>query len=390
MHAVEPARAGDRRERPQRPEGDAPAASAAAGAATPPGPTTSTTRCARCSPASATATTRTSARVAAAGQGLPPPARPRRQLLDASAAGASAPPPTTSRPSGSSSSRRTTTRSATAPSATGCRARAAAAGRVLHAAVAVHADAVHGRGVRRARRRSSSSPTTSTSAIADATREGRRREFAAFAEFARGGARPAGPGHLRALEADAPSATRSCAGSTRELLRGAPRAAAGRRRRDRVRRGRALAARAPRRRSSSPCNFADERAAACRARARRCVLATARASRGSATDTSSCPPLSGALIAMSARSGPAGRSRSGADVGRRRHELLALLRARRARRAVPVRRRRRRDAHRDDRAHRAQLALLPARRRARPALRLPRPRALRARARATASTRPSC
>ena len=34
------------------------------------------------------------------------------------------------------------------------------------------------------------------------------------------------------------------------------------------------------------------------------------------------------------------------DVGRRGHELLAVLRARRARRAVPVRRRRRRGAHR--------------------------------------------
>ena len=48
---------------------------------------------------------------------------------------------------------------------------------------------------------------------------------------------------------------------------------------------------------------------------------------------------------------------------------------------MPVRRRRRREARRADRAHRAQLALLPARRRARPALRLPRPRPLRARER---------
>ena len=32
--------------------------------------------------------------------------------------------------------------------------------------------------------------------IADATREGRRREFAAFAEFAGGHPRPAGPGHV--------------------------------------------------------------------------------------------------------------------------------------------------------------------------------------------------
>ena len=42
---------------------------------------------------------------------------------------------------------------------------------------------------------------------------------------------------------------------------------------------------------------------------------------------------------------------------------------------MPVRRRRRRDARRADRAHGAQLALLPPRRRTRAALRLPRPRA---------------
>ena len=64
-------------------------------------------------------------------------------------------------------------------------------------------------------------------------------------------------------------------------------------------------------------------------------------------------------------------------VGRRGHELLDLLRARRARRAVPVRRRGRRDVRRADRAHVAQLALLPARRARRPALRLPRPRPVR-------------
>ena len=50
-----------------------------------------------------------------------------------------------------------------------------------------------------------------------------------------------------------------------------------------------------------------------------------------------------------------------------------------ARRAVPVRRRRPRGAHRGRRAHGAQLALLPAGRRPRPALRLPRPRPVRAR-----------
>ena len=68
-------------------------------------------------------------------------------------------------------------------------------------------------------------------------------------------------------------------------------------------------------------------------------------------------------------------------MGRRRHELLDLLRARHARRAVPVRRRGRGGADRADRAHRVQLARLRPADRAGPALRLPRPRALRAGAR---------
>ena len=67
----------------------------------------------------------------------------------------------------------------------------------------------------------------------------------------------------------------------------------------------------------------------------------------------------------------------GASLGRERDELLAVLRARGAGRAVPVRRGRQRGARRGLRAHRVQLARLPARRRSRPALRLPRPRAVR-------------
>ncbi|CAA9495096.1 MAG: GH13_11 / GH13 / CBM48, partial [uncultured Solirubrobacteraceae bacterium] len=66
------------------------------------------------------------------------------------------------------------------------------------------------------------------------------------------------------------------------------------------------------------------------------------------------------------------------ELGRRGDELLALQRARRARRAVPVRRERRRRAHPGHPPDRAQLALLPAGRRAGPALRLPRPRPVRA------------
>ena len=70
---------------------------------------------------------------------------------------------------------------------------------------------------------------------------------------------------------------------------------------------------------------------------------------------------------------PAGR-----DVGRRRHQLRAVLRARQRRRAVPVRRRGQRDPDPDDAAHRAQLALLPPRHRTGPALRLPRAGSVRA------------
>ena len=69
------------------------------------------------------------------------------------------------------------------------------------------------------------------------------------------------------------------------------------------------------------------------------------------------------------------------DLGRRGHELLAVLRARRGRRAVPVRRRRRGDPDRGHRPAGAQLALLSARRRSRAALRLPRQGPLRARRR---------
>ena len=69
----------------------------------------------------------------------------------------------------------------------------------------------------------------------------------------------------------------------------------------------------------------------------------------------------------------------GRDLGRRRHELLAVLRARRAASSCACSTTTDDETRIEiDRAHRAQLALLPARRRARAALRLPRPRPLRA------------
>ncbi|CAA9488039.1 MAG: GH13_11 / GH13 / GH13_13 / CBM48 / GH13_10, partial [uncultured Solirubrobacteraceae bacterium] len=73
----------------------------------------------------------------------------------------------------------------------------------------------------------------------------------------------------------------------------------------------------------------------------------------------------------------------GRQLGRRGNQLLAVLRERHQRRALPVRRRRRRDAHPRHRADRLQLALLPARRQARAALRIPGRRPLRAAQRAS-------
>ena len=176
-----------------------------------------------------------------AGQGLSPAPRPRRQLLGV--------PPAALRRAGRRRAARAVRGLLPEPRpgrqprlrrpAAG---RGAAAGRVLHAAVAVRAAAVHGRGVRRDRRRFSSSPTTSTSEIADATREGRRARVRRVrrssseeipdpqdpATFERSKLTRERDPELAALYARA--------------ARRAPRAAAGRRRRDRVRRGRALAA----------------------------------------------------------------------------------------------------------------------------------------------------
>ena len=154
----------------------------AATATTPCGPTTSTTPCTRCSPASARAGTRSSGRW----RSWPRPSTARTSTTAAtrpSAGGASAPAPTTARPSSSSSSTRTTTRSATAPSATGCRrsARPLAAFCTLLAPFTpmLFMGEEHGE---RAPFQFFSDHIDKR--MADATREGRRQEFAAFAEFA--------------------------------------------------------------------------------------------------------------------------------------------------------------------------------------------------------------
>ena len=214
--------------------------------------------------------------------------------------------------------------------------------------------------------------------IAAATREGRRREFAAFAEFA--GEEVPDPQDAATFERLQAHA-RGRAGRPARPLRArccdaAPRAAARRRRPDRLRRARGLAARRPRARSPLLANFSQRRRPrAGRAHAwRSCSRPTARrSSRASWSSRRSLERCSSDSSLARPRL-PARR-----DVGRGGHELLPVLRARRARRAVPVRRRRQRDAHRADRAHRLQLARLPAGRRPRPALRLPRARALRAR-----------
>ena len=74
------------------------------------------------------------------------------------------------------------------------------------------------------------------------------------------------------------------------------------------------------------------------------------------------------------------------------HQLLAVLQRRRGCRAVPARaeRRPRRGPHPADRGRRPLLARLPPRRPPRPALRLPRARAVGTRPRACGATRPSC
>ena len=78
------------------------------------------------------------------------------------------------------------------------------------------------------------------------------------------------------------------------------------------------------------------------------------------------------------------------DVGRRGHELLALLRERGARRALPLRRRRQGGARRAARADGVQLARLPARASARASATRTASTATGRRRRARASTRASC
>ena len=115
-------------------------------------------------------------------QGVPPPARPRRRRSRRSAAAASARRPTTWRPSASSSSPPTTTRSATARSATGCPSAARPLAALLTCLAPFTPMLFQGEEYgERAPFQFFSDHIDAE--IATATREGRRREFAAFDSF---------------------------------------------------------------------------------------------------------------------------------------------------------------------------------------------------------------
>ena len=226
--------------------------------------------------------------------------------------------------------------------------------------------------------------------IAIATREGRRREFAGFAEFAGEEVPdPQDPETFRALQAHAHGRARGAA----RPLRAAARAPA----------ARSAPARPRPTTTSTPAgcacaaathlvlaNFAAQpRARARRPRRSSSLLATHHATVEPGHVVLPAAVRSAAAMTVDAV-WPGQHLPARRDVGRRRHELLALLRARRARRAVPVRRRRRGAARRADRAHRAQLALLPARASARASATATACTAPTSPRRATASTRPSC
>ena len=286
--------------------------------------------------------------VGAAGQGVPPPARPRRRLLDVPPPALRRAAPTTSPPERFVVfSARTTTRSATARSATGCRPRRGRSPRSARCCRRSRRCCSRARSTASARR-SSSSPTTSTSEIADATREGRRREFAAFAEFA--GEEVPDPQDPATFERS--KLTRA---GEPEGLRDALRARCSRARRDA----------AARRCDSVDVRRATPAGCACAAapytRAGQ-LRPRARARAASSAPARSCSPRTTPTLepgyVVAARRCPerwsdeprglarTRRSRSAPTWDGEGHELLALLRARRARRAVPVRRRRRRGARR--------------------------------------------
>ena len=177
-------------------------------------------------------------------------------------------------------------------------ARGAPAGGALHAARAVHADALHGRGVRRG----SALPVLHRPHREEDRRSDPQRAaqgVRSLRRVRRRSARPAGPGDLRALEALAPRGPGD-RGALPPALRAARRAGAapgrGRGRGGRVRRGGALALAAPRpaTRSSATSPTASSGSPA---RRREIVLAThGEAATEADGETVRLPALAGAVL----------------------------------------------------------------------------------------------
>ena len=157
----------------------------------------------------------------------------------------------------------------------------------------------------------------------------------------------------------------------------------------RRRRGRPLAARAPRRPGRSWPTSAARGRVPLEAPRVEIVVATHDADRLEAAGRPAAAARRGARQ-VSREVWPGRPFPLGSHLGRPGHQLLPVLRARDARRAVPVRRRRPRGAHPGHRPHGAQLALLPARRRSRHSATATACTGPTSPRRATASTRPSC
>ena len=231
--------------------------------------------------------------------------------------------------------------------------------------------------------------------IAEATRKGRRKEFEAFVDFAAEVPDPQDPATFERskLSRREDPADR---GALPPALRAARRAARQRGRRGRVRRGGALALAAARRRSRSSATSPPASSRSPAPPPRSSSPPTARTGWRPTARRCCCPRSAGRCCGERGRRGAAAGHPPRQAVPARRHlgrqgdELLALLRPRRAGLPLPLRRGGQRDAGRAAARRSPQLARLPARDRPGAALRVPRPRALRAGRPGTASTPASC
>ena len=310
-----------------------------------------------------------------AGQGVPPAARPTTATTRRFAAGASARRPRTSRRRASSSSPRTTTRSATAPTATACPPGRARWRRSARCCPRSSRCCSWARSTA-SWRRFSSSPTTSTRRSPSATREGRRGEFAAFAAFGGEVPDPQDPATFersKLTRAARPRAGAALPRADRRPAARCPRGTPAEIEYDElarwliVRRG-PYRARLQLRHRPGDDPLPGRDAGAERRRATRSMRA---GSLRTPRHVRSADPMT---EVWPGRPFPLGATWDGEGTN-----FSLFSEHAEARRALPVRRRRRGDADRASTgAPRPQLALLPARRRPRPALRLPRARALRA------------